>query len=86
MKITTLTGSIYEIDLDNKKVRRIFGNHPPSMRQAKDGMWQTYHGISTPTIGLSLLILWDNGGKCTQTSNVKEIEYDDNDIGWGDVA
>lgn len=91
MIITTQTGSIYELDKDNKQVRRLAGKSKPTMRQAKDGEWQTYHDILMPAIGMSLFIMWDKHDKCTITSPIRtvsndEVDNDDFDIGFGDVA
>lgn len=39
---TTQTGSLYEIDTDLKRIRRITGSHEPTGRQSHDGTWQDY--------------------------------------------
>lgn len=71
MRITTENGSIYEVDTDSKRVRRL--NETPSRSkhfQADD--WATYADVREPTIGFGLYICW-GGTKVTVTSPVTEI-------------
>ena len=39
---STQTGSLYEIDVDLKRIRRVTGSHEPTGRQSHDGTWQDY--------------------------------------------
>ena len=70
MKITTATGSTYEINTDSKRIRRISGKKTPALaglvqpsvphRIGQDGEWKTYEAlIPEPLkVGLSAIILW----------------------------
>ena len=64
--------SIYEIDEDNRLIRRVSGLSSPTPRQGKDGEWKEYVSIE-PFEG-GMLICWGtnpNGtAKCTWTSNI----------------
>lgn len=53
--------SIYEIDFDNKRVRRLTGTAAPTPRQKADGEYRDYLSIAPnpPIVGESLLIIWD---------------------------
>lgn len=67
----TETGSYYELDTENRRVRRLLGNEPGTARQAPDGEWQTYHAINNIRLGCSVLFIWDEFGKATVTSPVR---------------
>lgn len=60
MKFETETGSLYEVDLESKKIRRLNGKGNPTPRQGQDGQWKKYINISPsfPVIGQSVLISW----------------------------
>jgi len=45
MIFRTQSNSVYEVDFDNKKVRRINGVNEPTARQGKDGEWRKYAHI-----------------------------------------
>jgi hypothetical protein len=59
MKFTTESGSTYEVDLENKRVRRLAGAKSPTERQGKDGDWRTFVGISPIRSGLPVLFIWN---------------------------
>jgi len=59
MKFTTVSGSSYEIDLKEKKVRRLNGRIDPQPRQGKDGEWKKYLEVLGPTVGRPVVIFWD---------------------------
>ncbi len=40
--IATASGSVYELDDDNKRVRRLTGIKPPKESQGVDGQWKSY--------------------------------------------
>ncbi len=60
MIIHTETGSIYEVDRKNKRVRRMTGKDNPTPRMGKDGEWRSYTDIQPdpPEAGGRLLIVW----------------------------
>jgi len=60
MKFHTQSGSVYEINTDSKKIRRLNGKADPTPRQGKDGEWRTYASLypEIPKVGEQLLITW----------------------------
>jgi hypothetical protein len=61
MKFVTVSGSMYEVDLAEKKCRRLVGVNDPKPRQGKDGEWKTFHDIApeVPVKGSPVLFMWD---------------------------
>jgi hypothetical protein len=57
-RIKTESGSVYELDHTQKRVRRLSGVRAPTARQHADGLWRTYDMIGRVRIGGSLLICW----------------------------
>jgi hypothetical protein len=84
--IKTKSGSVYEIDTENKTIHRVSGGSHYTGRA--NGTPAVYEDISTPTVGKPLVIYWGYGspdeyspddgggdrGKCTYTSPVTEVE------------
>lgn len=68
MKFKTVY-SVYELDLEGKRMRRLEGENDPTPRQGPDGEWKTYHS-SGPHDPMGYLIDWDGEGHCTLTSGV----------------
>jgi hypothetical protein len=56
----TETGSVYELDADRKRLRRVTGAHAPTGNQGADMQWQTYIRMTppVPVVGRMLLIVW----------------------------
>lgn len=54
----TNSGSRYELDMAQKRIRRISGK--PNRHAERVGLeeWKPFEAISTPTIGDSVLIRW----------------------------
>ena len=74
----TETGSIYEIDNINKKIRRLSGQENPTPRIGQDGQWRKFKTIEKISNG-QMLIIWDFEGlvaKSTLTSIVVRTEED----------
>ena len=57
MIFTTFTKSIYEIDRDNKRIRRLTGAKPATERQG-DGEWRPYQLVSLIEVGSEVFIEW----------------------------
>ena len=59
MKFTTASGSTYEVDVDNKRVRRVSNNKntQPTLRQGND--WRDYEYITDIVIGKPVMIFWN---------------------------
>lgn len=85
VKFVTESGSAYEMDTENKCVRRLNGGADPTPRQGKDGEWRAYESTSGARVGEQVLIIWDHrttpllsgspvgAAPATVTSPVKEI-------------
>lgn len=58
--------STYEIDHDNRKVRRIAGVNPPTDKFQVDGIWHTFGEVDTTHWG-GRVFYWPDG-TCTVTS------------------
>jgi hypothetical protein len=60
MKFTTETGSIYEVNITNKQIRRLSGTRNATTRQGQDGEWKDYAYIFPDPIdvGKIVLIVW----------------------------
>ena len=77
MKIHTETGSIYEIDEDNKTICRLSGVLDPTPRQGKDTISKPYETLMGGIeLGNPVIIVWyfeEGVAKSTITSNVVKI-------------
>jgi len=72
----TESGSQYEVDYENSRIRRIAGNALPTPRQGADGEWKSYMTISPLVKDCAVVIIWKMAGAIAQstiTSEVKEI-------------
>ena len=58
MQFKTISGSLYEVDQENKQIRRLNGTNDPSPRQGKDGDFRKYSEISSIEIEKPVLICW----------------------------
>lgn len=83
MIFRTQSNSVYEVDFDNKLIRRVNGVKDPTARQGKDGEWRKYIDIILKE-NSPCYIFWDkdtplkegsdiNSLPTTVTSIVKEI-------------
>ena len=61
MRFITASGSVYEVNTDSKKIRRLNGQEDPTPRTGKDGQWRGYKEIIPDPIkiGSGVAILWD---------------------------
>lgn len=86
MKFKTVSGSIYEVDSESKKIRRLYGTEDPTTRQGKDGDFRPYIRLDLE-VGECACIFWDPkttplldgnsiGAPATITSQVLEIIQD----------
>jgi hypothetical protein len=86
MIFTTKSNSTYDIDIANKRIRRLNGNNEPQPRQGQDGEWKTYAAIlpTIPQVGEILIIFWTkdaplfqgsdkNAKPCTITSAIESV-------------
>ena len=73
---TTETGSVYEVDEERRRIRRLSGTHEPTVNQGEDGEWQSYLKTSPIKKGQGVLIVWridGNNVRRTFTSEVTEV-------------
>ncbi len=56
--VTTVSGSVYEVDEADKNVRRLNGIKDPTPRLGQDGDWRAYDSIHGPEIDKSMVIVW----------------------------
>lgn len=89
---TTETGSRYEVDSVNKRIRRVAGEHVPTARQGEDGEWRTYERLSLVVPNSPAIIVWkveqlgptegnpvDEICRSTMTSHVVEVQREGED-------
>jgi hypothetical protein len=58
MLVTTETGSVYELDLAGRRVRRLNGTLGTSERAGHSGEWRSFLEITDPQVGESMMIAW----------------------------
>lgn len=56
--IETETGSLYELDNKEKRIRRMHGTKDPTPRQGKDGEWKQIKNAIQPVEGKEMIFLW----------------------------
>lgn len=73
-KFTTESGSLYELDLENKQIRRLNGPGNPTRRLGEDGVWKSYTFADVMMVKTThiLVIDWDGLGHCTLTSPIPD--------------
>ncbi len=57
----TMTRSVYELDEEQKLVRRVTGTRQPQPRQGFDGEWRPYEAVSPVKLGMGVCIEWPDG-------------------------
>lgn len=75
-QFTTLSGSVYQVDVANRQARRISGFHAVTGRQNEDNVWQFFHWITpqVPERGEHVFFDWDGEGHGTVTNIVTKVE------------
>ena len=74
MTFETETGSVYEIDPDGNRVRRLYGRKGPTTRQGHDESWKEFKFFAV-TLDGNLWFDWDGEGHGTMSSRVvRQIE------------
>jgi hypothetical protein len=58
LQFKTISGSVYEVDQDNRKIRRLYGNLEPTKRQGNDNEWKEYETITPIEVGSAVIIGW----------------------------
>jgi hypothetical protein len=77
MKFITVSGSVYEVDSDNKRLRRLTGRTDPTPRLGKDGEWRKYAEMFPSPIekGKQVLITWGEDVALLPDTVVDEGEH-----------
>jgi hypothetical protein len=88
MNITfeTKSGSIYEVNEEEKKIRRLSGTNQPTERQGQDGEWKVYESLCSSSFGLlkeeePAVIVWgfdelgNNGSGILKTTVTSPIVF-----------
>lgn len=84
MFFTTFSGSVYEVDKEAKRIRRVEGTTTTTRRVGK-GEWRQYYRIDGPEVGLPVVIFWtedidpppvDGAAPATVTSLVQQVFED----------
>lgn len=71
MRFNTLN-STYEVDVANKRVRRLCGVNEPTSSQGSDGEWKSYESCYGIEVGRSATFIW-YGLKGISTSVITAI-------------
>lgn len=74
MKFKTQTGSVYQVDLKNKKFRRVIGVTKATARVGDDGGWKTYKEIIGPKIGCECLFAYDKNTTPSLVGTLKHLD------------
>lgn len=69
----TASGSKYELDTLNKRVRRIEGTH----RQDSDGLWQRFRECTTPKLGDVMFFFWHKSSPAPMTRTTAVVNIND---------
>ena len=57
-RVHTESGSVYDVDPDGMKIRRVHGRHGPADTQPQDGIWRQFIGLDGPTVGRPMAVYW----------------------------
>jgi hypothetical protein len=78
--VKTITGSVYLINEEAKKIQRVSGAGTPTKRIGTDGEWKNYAAIDFDLFPGCLYIIWDGVAsetefafRGTRTSKIAEI-------------
>lgn len=70
--VETASGSVYEIDLSARALRRTKTGGPKGRRQHEEGKWFEYNTVIVPScMGDSLAIFWPDGRRTITGPSVK---------------
>lgn len=72
MTFRTRSGSLYELNVEHRRVRRLEGAKAPTARQGADGEWRHYERAWPQALGV--YFDWNGDGKGTLTSVVEDAD------------
>jgi hypothetical protein len=75
IRVTT-RNSVYDVDVEGKRVRRVMGANAPTERQGEDGVWKPFMSVSMLDGGMIFQWGWNENGtaNCTWTSDILNVE------------
>lgn len=82
LRFETESGSVYEVDLAERRVRRVCGKNAATRRMGTDGEWKTFVAMTPIVLGGPVMFTWrfDEGptedllwGRATTTSAVQLV-------------
>lgn len=59
MQFHTESGSIYEVDTDHKRIRRVSNSERPATLRQGNNAWKDYSSLSDIVVGSPVLISWE---------------------------
>jgi hypothetical protein len=85
LRVRTESGSVYDVDQDAGRIRRVHGRHGPTDMQPQDGIWRRFDGLEGPEPGQPMVVYWATeaaagakktslGFRTTVVVEVREIE------------
>jgi hypothetical protein len=79
MWFETLSGSVYEVNSEEKKIRRLTGRVSATKRQGQDGEWREYQQAIV-RLNQSVMIVWGSANGVLQTTitNIVKKIYEEN--------
>lgn len=90
-RVRTESGSVYDVDREGRRIRRVHGRHGPADTQPQDGIWRSFIGLEGPTAGQPMVVYWTTeaagakettlGFRTTVVVEVAEVEADPDDGG-----
>lgn len=66
--------SIYEVDPDNRRIRRVVGANQPTSQFGTNGEWHDYHEVAGMEVGSITPVVYWPGGGYTRFSPVVAIQ------------
>lgn len=83
-RVRTESGSVYDLDFEKMRIRRVHGRHGPADSQPQDGIWRKIAGAEKPVVGQPMVVYWakeaagaqetDFGFRTTSVVAVDEME------------
>ena len=58
LRVRTESGSVYDVDREGMRIRRVHGRHGPADTQPQDGIWRSFIGLEGPTPGEQMVVYW----------------------------
>ena len=58
LRVRTESGSVYDVDLEEGRIRRVHGRHGPTDMQPQDGIWRRFDGLEGPDPGQPMVVYW----------------------------